>query len=510
MKFMETLFEKTDEFHIDEQVMEKAGEILKRGGLVAFPTETVYGLGANALNEEAARKTYAAKGRPSDNPLIVHIAEREALEKIVTTISDKAKAVMDAFWPGPLTLIFEKQECVPSGTTGGLSTVAVRMPSNQVALELIRAGGGYISAPSANTSGRPSPTSAQHVMDDLNGKIDMVIDGGNVEIGVESTILDLTVEPPMILRPGAVTREMLEEVIGEVAIDKALLSDESGIAPKAPGMKYRHYAPKAQLVIIEGDMDESVKAIRQIAYEQTRLGYKVGIIATSETEKLYSTGLVKTIGSRNNENSIAKNLYHVLRAFDEEDVEYIYSESFGQEGIGNAIMNRLDKAAGHHVIQASEITRLQKYRRILFVSKGDTCRGPMAAELLRHESLTKEYKIGSRGMVVLFPEPANQKAEAIMRSQKMTIASHEAVQFTEDDLDEDTLVLTFEAAQKWKIVSDFENVKNVYTLGEFVGDEREVEIAVGQPLPVYGEKFELLKELIHKLANKLNEEGKKI
>jgi L-threonylcarbamoyladenylate synthase len=219
---------------------------------------------------------------------------------------------------------------------------------------------------------------------------------------------------------------------------------------------------------------------------------------------------VKTIGSRNNENSIAKNLYHVLRAFDEEDVEYIYSESFGQEGIGNAIMNRLDKAAGHHVIQASEITRLQKYRRILFVSKGDTCRGPMAAELLRHESLTKEYKIGSRGMVVLFPEPANQKAEAIMRSQKMTIASHEAVQFTEDDLDEDTLVLTFEAAQKWKIVSDYENVKNVYTLGEFVGDEREVEIAVGQPLPVYGEKFELLKELIHKLANKLNEEGKKI
>jgi len=508
MKFMKTIVEKTDELHIDEKVMEKAGEILKSGGLVAFPTETVYGLGANALDEEAAKKTYDAKGRPSDNPLIVHIADVKALDEIVVSVSDKAKQVIAAFWPGPLTLIFEKKDCVPSGTTGGLQTVAVRMPSNPIAMELIRAGGGYVSAPSANTSGRPSPTTAQHVVDDMDGKIDMIIDGGSVDIGVESTILDLTVEPPMILRPGAVTKEMIEEVIGEISVDKAILSDDSGEAPKAPGMKYRHYAPKAQLMIIEGEPEECVKAIRQIAYEQTGLGYKVGIIATNETAKLYSNGLVKTIGTRNNENSIAKNLYHVLREFDEEDVSYIYSESFSTDGIGTAIMNRLDKAAGHHVIQATDITRLQKYRRILFVSKGDTCRGPMAAELLRHENLLQEYKIGSRGMVVLFPEPANQKAEAIMRSHKLTMASHEATQFTEDDLDEDTLILTFEDAHKWKIVSDYGNVKNVYTLGEYIDDYRIVESTPGQPLVAYGENFELLKELIDKLAEKLNEEVK--
>ena len=223
MKFMETIITKIDRTEIDEQQMVQAGEILKKGGLVAFPTETVYGLGANALDEEAAMKTYVAKGRPSDNPLIVHIADVSALDGIVMNVPEKAKRVMEKFWPGPLTLIFEKNENVPYGTTGGLDTVAVRMPVDEIALALIRAGGGYVSAPSANTSGRPSPTSAQHVAEDLSGKIDMILDGGTVDIGVESSILDMTVDPPMILRPGAITKEMLEEVIGEVAIDSTLL-----------------------------------------------------------------------------------------------------------------------------------------------------------------------------------------------------------------------------------------------------------------------------------------------
>ena len=507
---METIIEKIDRHQMDEQILVRAGEILKQGGLVAFPTETVYGLGANALNEEAAIKTYAAKGRPSDNPLIVHIADVDALYAIVKNVSDKAKRVIEKFWPGPLTLIFEKDACVPHGTTGGLDTVAVRMPVDEIAKEVIRAGGGYISAPSANTSGRPSPTTAQHVEDDLAGKIDMILDGGSVDIGVESTILDMTVEPPMILRPGAITKEMLEEVIGEIALDQCLISEDEAVAPKAPGMKYRHYAPKAQLMIVEGEPEEAVKAIKQIAYEQTRLGYQVGIIATNETVDTYTTGIVKNIGTRSNEHSIAKNLYKVLREFDEEDVSYIYSEAFASDGIGDAIMNRLEKAAGHHTIQAADITRLQKYRRILFVSKSDNCRGPMAAELLRHESLMQEYKIGSRGMVVLFPEPANQKAEAIMRSQQMTLASHEGTQLSEEDLDDDTLVLTFEEAQKWKIVSDYENVKHVYTLNEYIDDDRVVSSAHGQPLVVYGENFELLRELIRKLADKLNEEAKNI
>lgn len=507
---MKTLIEKIDKNQIDKQVMEKAGEILKAGGLVAFPTETVYGLGANALDGEAAKKTYVAKGRPSDNPLIVHIADVEALDFIVEHVSEKARCVINKFWPGPLTLVFKKTDKVPLGTTGGLETVAVRMPVNEIALELIRAGGGYISAPSANVSGRPSPTRAQHVADDLDGKIDMIIDGGSVDIGVESSILDMTVEPPMILRPGAITKEMLEEVIGEVAVDQALLSETREEAPKAPGMKYRHYAPEAQLMIVEGETREVVKAIRQIAFEQTRLGYKVGIIATNETADVYTTGVVKSIGTRSNESSIAKNLYKVLREFDEEKVSYIYSEAFETEGIGNAIMNRLEKAAGHHTIQASDITRLQKYRRVLFISNSDNCRGPMAAEMLRNEILTQEYEIDSRGMVVLFPEPANQKAEAIMRSQQMTIATHEATPFDAADLDDETLVLTFEESQKWKIVTEYEYVKHVYTLNEYIEDERVVLSAHGQPLTGYGELFELLRELIKKLAQKLNEEAKNI
>jgi len=510
MKFMKTLIEKIDRHQLDDEVLAKAGEILKCGGLVAFPTETVYGLGANALDEDAARKTYAAKGRPSDNPLIVHITDAEDLPIVARNISDKAKQIIERFWPGPLTLIFEKQYIVPFGTTGGLNTVAVRMPTDEIARAVIRAGGGYISAPSANTSGRPSPTSAEHVLQDFDGRIDMIIDGGHVDIGLESTIVDMTVEPPMILRPGAITKEMLEEVVGEVAVDATLLAEEVAEAPKAPGMKYRHYAPKAQLMVVEGETEDTVKAIRQIAYEQTRLGYKVGIIATAETEEFYTNGVVKSVGTRTNDSSIAKNLYRVLREFDEEDVDYIYSEAFEADGIGDAIMNRLSKAAGHHTIQATDITKLQKYRRILFISKSDNCRGPMAAELLRHENLEQEYRIGSRGMVVLFPEPANQKAEAIMRSQQMTLVNHEGTQLDETDLDEETLVLTFEESQKWKIVSDYENVKHVYTLGEYIDDDRIVCSSHGQPLNVYGENFELLKELIHKLAEKLNEEARNI
>ena len=510
MKVMKTIIEKIDRHQMDEEILAKAGEILKNGGLVAFPTETVYGLGANALNEDAAMKTYAAKGRPSDNPLIVHITDVEDLPIVARNISDKATKLIEQFWPGPLTLIFEKQYIVPLGTTGGLPTVAVRMPTDEIARAVIRAGGGYISAPSANTSGRPSPTSAQHVADDFDGRIDMIVDGGSVDIGLESTIVDMTVEPPMILRPGAITKEMLEEAIGEVTVDRAILAEESEEAPKAPGMKYRHYAPRAQLVIVEGETDEAVKAIRQLAYEEVRLGNKVGIIATSETETLYTNGIVKNIGTRSNENSIARNLYRVLREFDDEEVDYIYSESFESAGMGDAIMNRLNKAAGHHVIQATEVTRLQKHRKILFVSKSDNCRGPMAAELLRNESLQQEYEIGSRGMVVLFPEPANQKAEAIMRCHQMTLAEHEGMQLEESDLDEETLVLVFEEAQKWKIVSGYQNVANVYTLGEFIDDERVVPSSHGQPLNVYGENFELLRELIHKLAERLNEEAENI
>lgn len=508
MDSMETIIRKIDRNHIEKSVIEEAGKILKEGGLVAFPTETVYGLGANALDEKAAGKTYAAKGRPSDNPLIVHIARTEDLEGIVKEVPASVKSIAERFWPGPLTMIFDKNEKVPLGTTGGLETVAIRMPDDEIARELILAGGGYISAPSANTSGRPSPTTAQHVAEDLDGKIEMILDGGSVEIGVESTILDMTVTPPMILRPGAVTREMLCEVIGEVSVDAALLSENSTEAPKAPGMKYRHYAPKAEMIIVEGAADEAVKAIRQIAYEQTRLGYKVGIIATSESVGEYTTGLVKTIGSRENEKTVARNLYKVLRDFDEEEVDYIYSEAFDEAGIGTAVMNRLGKAAGHHVIQAEEITRLQRYRRIVFVSGSANCRAPIAASLLRRQPLLQEYRIAARGMVVLFPEPLNPRAEEMLREHGIAPEGYETVAFAEESPAEDTLVLAMEESLRQKIRNEFPEFTQVFTLRGFVDGDGDIPSVYGQTQEQYEEMYGQIQSYVEKLANKLNEEAK--
>lgn len=336
------------------EIVKKAGEILKAGGLVAFPTETVYGLGADALNEKAAEKTYQAKGRPSDNPLIVHISDMEALYKIVEYVPEKAEIVAKHFWPGPLTMVFRKNDKVPYGTTGGLDTVAVRMPDHDLAQRIIGAGGGYISAPSANSSGRPSPTLAQHVAEDLNGKIDMIVDGGAVDIGVESTILDMTSAQPVILRPGMITKEMLSAVIGQVDIDKALIDEHSKEPPKAPGMKYRHYAPKAILTLVEGDIEKSIETINMLAQEKQEKGYKVGIIGTDESILEYRGEIVKSLGNRASVESVAHNLYKVLREFDQEEVDYIYSEAFFTDGIGYAIMNRLLKAAGNRVIRVEK------------------------------------------------------------------------------------------------------------------------------------------------------------
>ena len=361
---METIISKIDREQLNSEeslsTLSQAGEILKMGGLVAFPTETVYGLGADALNEEAAAKIYAAKGRPSDNPLIVHISHMEMLEKIVTHVPKKAETVAKAFWPGPLTMIFDKSDIVPYGTTGGLDTVAVRMPVDEVARRVIDAGGGYIAAPSANTSGRPSPTKASHVKEDLSSRIEMIIDGGDAGIGVESTILDMTVEPPMILRPGAVTKEMLEKLIGEVEIDQALIAPDSNVKPKAPGMKYRHYAPKADMSIVEGEASTVIAYINQQAKVLKKQGKRVGVIATEESFAKYDAAIVKCIGTRADEATIASHLYAVLREFDSEDVDVIYSESFAVEGIGSAIMNRLLKAAGRHVITPGESTESEE------------------------------------------------------------------------------------------------------------------------------------------------------
>lgn len=353
---MKTIVYKTSE--TAENVWLKAAEdILAGGGLVAIPTETVYGLAANALDEAAAAKIYAAKGRPSDNPLIAHIADLSQMEKLVSEIPENALKLAEAFWPGPLTMILPKSDIVPYGTTGGLETVAIRMPSHPAARKLLRESGIVLAAPSANTSGRPSPTRAEHVYEDLNGKIDMILDDGPVGIGIESTIVDLSGEIPMILRPGFITRGMMEKVIGEVSIDPAILGEnkDKNFRPKAPGMKYKHYAPKGDLLLVSGEADKVVAKIKSLALEKLEKGFRVGIIATDETKEQYrdmdeSRVVVMSIGTRRDEATIIHNLYDILRRMDGEEVSYIYSESFGEGSRGQAIMNRLLKAAGHQQI----------------------------------------------------------------------------------------------------------------------------------------------------------------
>lgn len=336
----------------DNLIYEEAKEILNNGGLVAFPTETVYGLGGDALDANASKKIYAAKGRPSDNPLIVHIADLDALYKLSVEVPEKALALAKKFWPGPMTMILKKSDIVPSTTTGGLETVAIRMPSHKVANRLIAQSGVYIAAPSANTSGKPSPTRAEHVINDLSGKIDMIIQDDTVDIGLESSIIDLSEEIPTILRPGYITKKDFEEVIGEVRIDPAIVGEvKPGVKPKAPGMKYKHYAPNAEITIVEGDTKKVVDYINEEIKKADELGKKTAVMATDETKSCYGHEHVYVLGSREDELSIAKNLYKVLRDFDKDGIEVVYSESFDSADVGQAIMNRLIKAAGHKLVK---------------------------------------------------------------------------------------------------------------------------------------------------------------
>ena len=338
-----------------------AGDYIKQGGLVAFPTETVYGLGGNALDPEASKKIYEAKGRPSDNPLIVHIADFEDIYKITEEVPEEAKKLADVFWPGPLTMILKKSPVVPKETTGGLDTVAVRFPSDVVARELIKASGGYVAAPSANISGRPSPTEVKYVVEDMMGRIRAIIDGGEGEIGIESTIVDLTVSPPIVLRPGYITNEMIGSVLGEeIETDRAIIDADSGLKPKAPGMKYKHYAPKGELTIVEGNDDDVVRAINELLRSDREKGLKTGVICCDENEGRYDADVIKLSGKRGDTGEAAHRLYSILRSFDDENVDKMYSESFARNGFGVAIMNRLLKAAGHKIINPTEVEKRQK------------------------------------------------------------------------------------------------------------------------------------------------------
>lgn len=349
---METKLVKVDSENPERELLKEAAEILRKGGLVAFPTETVYGLGANGLDGDACKRIYEAKGRPSDNPLILTIGDISGLYPIVSRVTENAQKIIDDFWPGPITLVLPKADCVPSAVTGGLDTVAVRYPSNKIARELIKLAGIPVAAPSANSSGKPSPTRASHVAFDLDGKIDMIIDGGAADWGLESTILDVSEDKPVLLRPGAVTQEMIEKVVGPIDVDPAVYSKPSkDIVPKAPGMKYKHYSPSAKVILVSGPGDNVIRTINEKVREDEAKGLKVGIMATVQTENSYESGNVLVVGDRDKPETIGANLFKILRKFDFIGADVVYSEVFDEDGEGAAIMNRLNKAAGFNYIR---------------------------------------------------------------------------------------------------------------------------------------------------------------
>ncbi|MFJ9288670.1 L-threonylcarbamoyladenylate synthase [Bacillus halotolerans] len=335
-----------DELSTNDPQIAQAAALLRENEVVAFPTETVYGLGANAKSTDAVKKIYEAKGRPSDNPLIVHIADISQLDGLTGPAPDKAKILMKRFWPGALTLILPcKPGALSPRVTAGLDTVAIRMPDHPLALALIRAAGLPIAAPSANLSGKPSPTKAEHVAHDLDGRIAGMMDGGSTGIGVESTVLSCAGEIPVLLRPGGITKEQIEAEIGPILVDKGLADQNE--KPISPGMKYTHYAPSAPLVISEG----SPERIQTLIQEYQQGGKRVGVLTTEENANFYSADYVKSCGRRDQLETVAAALYDALRSFDEEKVDFIIAESFPDTGVGLAIMNRLMKAAGGRMIR---------------------------------------------------------------------------------------------------------------------------------------------------------------
>lgn len=347
---METKFVKIEHIEKEREKLAGAAKILRRGGLVAFPTETVYGLGADGLNGEAAAKIYRAKGRPSDNPLILHICDEAMLHELAAEVSETARRLAKAFWPGPMTLILRRRPVVPDSVTGGLDTVGIRMPDHPIALALIRQAGVPLAAPSANTSGRPSPTAARMVFDDLAGKIDMILDGGACEVGLESTIIDCTAEIPTVLRPGAITLPMIEGAAGRVALDRGL--DGISGAPKAPGMKYTHYAPLAPMFMLAGPADKMKSALLREIEQAEAEGKRAAAIVSRELAAELPERVEKAVyGSRGDLSEIAVHLYEALRSFDDKKIDVIFAEGTSEDGIGLAVMNRLKKACGYRVIR---------------------------------------------------------------------------------------------------------------------------------------------------------------
>lgn len=348
---VETRIKRIDPKDIDQDIIEEFAKMLAEGKTVIFPTETVYGLGANALDEKAAQKIYEAKGRPSDNPLLVHVCDKEDVYDLVEYVDDKAKILIDKFWPGPLTIVFKKKPIIPDRTSGGLDTVAIRMPSDEIARRLIRSAGVPIAAPSANISGRPSPTRPDHIIRDMTGCVDGILAGDPCTYGVESTIVDLSGDYPVVLRPGSVTLEMIAGVLGDARLDPSILNKDDNIKAKAPGMKYTHYSPRAEVYIVDLKGDDFVDKIKELVGQNADMGKKTGLMCMDIDMDRFDGVDIEIFSLGQTEEIAAKRLFDGLIDLDKRGVDVIYSVAFEEKNVGVAIMNRLKKSAGYRIIK---------------------------------------------------------------------------------------------------------------------------------------------------------------
>lgn len=480
--------------------LKEGGRLLREGKTVVFPTETVYGLGANAMDEPAVKKIFIAKGRPSDNPLIVHIVDLDMLHDIVSSVSEAAQKLIDTFWPGPLTLIFPKGEKVPDAVTAGLSTVAVRCPAEETARKLIAFAGVPVAAPSANLSGKPSPTNFSHAKADMFGRVDAIIKGKSASVGVESTVLDISGDVPAVLRPGAVTVEQLRDILGEVKVAADL---KSGERPKSPGMKYRHYAPKADVYILKGSLEEAADFVQNEIQKQ-----KTGMLVFDEFAERFNAmnGLfVLSLGGQNDSSAAAHRLFAALREMDAMGVQKVYAPEIPKSGMWLAVRNRLYRAAGERILDLKQQNKESKVKNVLFVCTGNTCRSPMAEFIFRQKAIEKNISVCvSSAGIYADRAPISENAVEVLKEIGVDAEGYSSRQLTREMVEDADLVLTMTEQQRQMInMAVPKSSGKVYTLSSFVGGSEDVLDPFGGDLSVYRACRDHLMGFIERVLDKI-------